>query len=401
MKITRFEITNFRSLVDFKIGEFEQTTIFYGENNAGKSNVLNALNIIFSRKSKLNDENGFTEKENFYEGILSDFSNNFYNNNYSEPISFKVEIEVNLNQLDVDEQIESLVKTGNEQTFIVEAKFVSNPNNFNFAEMKVDKIHFNNALIYTGSPVSYFPTLDVVKLRQGVFNLAFTKLIDPLNDCVHIINSDRDMHSSDFNTALQTEISPQNFKSFLYGLYLSPQDHQIFERINDIFNSPPFSFGEISFAKDNGKLEIMVKNGKVRLPIKHIGSGVLQTLYILSSIIFNKSKIICIEELEQNLSPKKQYEALKKIQAIMSESHGQNNSLDQLILSSHSSVYARPKLGAVYLLQKPNVVTTISLKLLKQKSIKELNEHLAPAHFEYNEQDHKEMLEYLKKEHDF
>jgi AAA15 family ATPase/GTPase len=401
MKITKFEITQYRSLIDFKIVEFEPTTIFYGENNAGKSNVLNALNTIFKRKEKAIDEGGFTDPENFYEGILPHFSNNFHNNDFSKPITFNVELSVRLNQLDIDNSIKSLISGSGEEVFTIEGAIQSIKTDTDFAEMGVKSILFNGTEIYSNSPVVFFATLDAPKAKQGQFSQIFTRLIDPINDCVHIINSDRDMHSTDFRSQGVKDISPQNFKNFLYALYLSPREHQVFESINQAFNSSPFNFGEISFANDNDKLEIMVKKGSVRLPIKHIGSGVLQTLYILSSIIYNKSKIICIEELEQNLSPKKQFEALRKIQAIITESQTNINSLDQIIISSHSSVYAKPKLGAIYLLEKVKDITTISAKLVKQVPIKALNEHLAPTYFEYSDDDHQEMIEFLKKEQDF
>src|SRR3990170_7932040 len=101
MKIISFYINNYRSLVDFKITDFDDTTIFYGENNAGKSNVLSALSIIFQRKKKRTSE----EKQNFYEGIIEGFSNNFFGNKTNE-IDFMVELEVNRDELDLVELLQ-------------------------------------------------------------------------------------------------------------------------------------------------------------------------------------------------------------------------------------------------------------------------------------------------------
>src|SRR5882762_2100705 len=100
------------------------------------------------------------------------------------------------------------------------------------------------------------------------------------------------MHNADFTIKNAKKISPQTFKNFLHELYLSTNKYWAFEEINNVFNSPPFNFGEISFASDKEQLEIMVKNGNIRLPIKHIGSSVLQTLYIIASIVNSSSRII-------------------------------------------------------------------------------------------------------------
>lgn len=403
MKIKRFKINRFRSLVDFEVKDFESTTIFYGENNAGKSNVLNALNSIFSRKRKYTDGQ-FSEPENFYEGVQIDFANNFYNNDYINTIDFKVELEVSHEELNFDKEIVSLKKISGTAAMIIEGDFSSDGTAPNIGEIKINNIKYNGVDILTNidGKVTFFPTLDPSRNNQGPLNTAFSKLVDPFNDCIHIINSDRDMHWVAFGNEKQTIITPQNFKSFLHGLYLSPTEHSVFEEINRIFNSDPFNFGSLSFANDNEGLEIMVKNGDVRLPIKHIGSGVLQTLYILASIIYSKSKIVCIEELEQNLSPKKQIQALQKIQSIITESKGKKKSLDQIIISSHSSVYAKPKLGAIYILEKTANITTVDKKLVLGYS-KPLAEHLAPTlnTVLYPEDKMAEVRKILKELHDF
>ena len=126
------------------------------------------------------------------------------------------------------------------------------------------------------------------------------------------------MHEASIIDENVPSLSPQTFKKYLYNLYLSPQEFHRFEEINEVFSNPPFSYGTISFSKEaGGKLQLMIKEGDFRLPIKHLGSGVLQSLYIITAIICSQSKIVGIEELEQNLSPKKQYEILKKIQSMI------------------------------------------------------------------------------------
>lgn len=390
MQLKKFEIENYRSLKKVSISEFDQTTIFYGTNNAGKSNILNALELIFRRKQKLNEGN-LTEVENFYQGDIPDSKNNFHNNETESPIIFKIDIEVEYSELQLSPEIFNLFTKNENYTFSFEGKISFIEGVGDYSEFKVEQIKVGKSIIYSNKKsVDFFPSLKPAAKEIPLFSQAFIQLINIFNDCIYVLSSDRDMHEAlikDDNTPL---LSPKMFKNYLYSLYLSRQEFHLFEEINDVFSVPPFSYGTISFSKEaDGKLQLMVKEGGFRLPIKHLGSGVLQSLYIITAIICSKSKIVCIEELEQNLSPHNQDKILKKIKSMILD---RSKSLNQLIISSHSSVYAKPSLGTIYFLEKEGGRTAIK-KFIKKtiKSAakkkgandtllgKELTEHLAPT----------------------
>lgn len=397
MKIIKFNIENYRSLRNLKIESFDTTTIFYGENNAGKSNVLNALQLIFMRKPKLTSE-GLTDSENFYQGIIKDSQNSFFNNDTSNPIKFAVEIEANNSELTIDDEIKSLFK-GTKTIFSFDGfiAFIGGENN-DFAEFKIETIKIGSTIIYSNkTDISFFQSLDKTKKKQSQLERAFTFLIDIFNDCVQVVSSERDMHETPMDGELIGKLTPKSFKKYLYSLYLSPKYYKLFEQINLVYSQPPFNFGTISFSKDNDNLEIMIQEKDFRLPIKHLGSGALQALYIITSIICSKSKIVCLEELEQNLSPKKQFETLRKIQAMITD---QKLSLNQLLISSHSSVYAKPRLGTIYFLEKNDGKTSINKKETTKIS-KKLQGHLVTSQGVWDESQMPEIKRMLKEEHDF
>lgn len=415
MKVKSFEIENYRSLEHIKIEEFDITTIFYGLNNAGKSNVLNALHVIFKKKPKLSVETqALSGLENFYSGVLPDFGNNYFNNTSNE-IKFKVSIEVRSVELEIDPSISSLFSKSDTHLFgFVGTISKQEPFEYNYSEIKISEVNVGTKKIYEQNEHGffYFPSLDRTRKNQSQLNQSFTKILDVFNDCVHVIPSERDMletNSSDERYQIELlnakeyvlngekekailllesltkkpestlgayQLNSKSFKKFLYNLYLSPQKHHLFEIIDNTFGSEPFSFGNISFSKEKDFLDVMVSEGSFRLPIKHLGSGVMQSLFIITSIVCSKSKIICIEELEQNLSPNLQYQILAKIQQLIKD--GQ---FDQLILSSHTSVYSKPKLGAIYFLEKTNGKTKISEKE-KTKISKKIKGHFVHSNFE-------------------
>lgn len=58
LKIKQIHIKNFRSIVN-KVINVEQMNIFVGLNDAGKSNILKALNLFFNGKTEPNKEFDF------------------------------------------------------------------------------------------------------------------------------------------------------------------------------------------------------------------------------------------------------------------------------------------------------------------------------------------------------
>jgi len=398
MNIRKLKIENYRSLKDLSIDEFGDTTIFYGENNAGKSNILNALHLIFMRKPKLTSGLEVSQLENFYEGVIKDSQNIYFNNDISIPVKFSIELEILKSELNIDPSIGSLFNIKNIfLTFEGTISYLGNGEH-DFSDFKIHSIRRGGIVLYSNNEdVSYFPTLDKEKANQSEFSKAFTQLIEIFNDCVYNVSSARDMHETTMESVDERNISPKTFKKYLYSLYLSTKYFKLFEQINLVYSQPPFNFGTISFSNDGGKLEIMIKENDFRLPIKYLGSGALQALYIISSIVCSKSKIVCLEELEQNLSPRKQFEILKKIQSMINDP---GLSLDQLIISSHSSVYAKPKLGIIYFLEKVDGKTIINKKEIKKIS-KKMLEHLATGQGDWSSDDFEEMKKYLKEHHDF
>lgn len=374
MKIKNFKITNFRSLVNFEISEFDSTTIFYGVNNAGKSNILESLQLIFSRKEQFDIQNGFSSPKNFYEGVVRKNLNNFYNQDDSLEINFWVTIELDPSETKITDNILGLLPDWEKPLiFYIEGKILKNPSQYEdgLADFTTTSIKLNESQIYdpTNAEGFYFPSL-VKRDKSNVSDLeaSFSELTLPLNDCVLVIPHSRDMHPVDMNkTETLKDISPLNFKHFLHDMYLSEKGYKDFETIEALFASKPFSFGKISFSEINKELEIMIKENSVRLPIKHFGSGVLQILYIISLIVFYKRKIVCIEELEQNLAPEMQKQSLRKLQSMI------GSFLTQIILSSHSTTFMEKRLSsAIYVIEKDNGRTQIAEKVGDQLGQKAL-----------------------------
>lgn len=372
MIITKFHISNFRSLYDIKVDSLSPTTIFYGDNNVGKSNVLRALYFIFKRKKQLIEEGDksslTTSTRNFYEGIIEGFAHNFFNDLPGE-IEFLVEFAVSADEINLPKGIrKKLFKPTSKPTkslISFHGGFVPATSSKDRGEIFMNSVMVNKVEVYRSAKAKenffFFPTVDPKKKDQGPMREFFVKLIEPFNDCVAIIESSRDMLPTKFSDGSPLlEISPSNFKKFLHELYLGEEGHRVFEAINRVLSSEPFKFGNLSFSRVQENLELMVQENDLRLPIKHVGSGVLQTLYIISRVIESRSPIVCIEELEQNLSPSRQFQTLRKLQSMIGNKA--SGPLQQILISSHSSVFNKPRLGTIYFLEKKDFKTIVNHK---------------------------------------
>src|SRR6267142_2048635 len=66
MKLTRLRIRNFRSIKDLEV-ELDESTIFIGSNDSGKTSIVDALRIVLTRRWGRRGT-GFTETDVHREG---------------------------------------------------------------------------------------------------------------------------------------------------------------------------------------------------------------------------------------------------------------------------------------------------------------------------------------------
>jgi AAA15 family ATPase/GTPase len=364
MIIEKFNVNKFRSLINFKVDKLGPVTTFYGDNNTGKSNILALLYLIFKRKKQYKEDQKILTNNpiNFYQGIIENFSYNFFNH---EKTNIDFDITINLKFIEIGLDLNFIRKILNISKNVTPTKYFINIKGLfkehilgnNFGEIIITNLYLNKKEIFNNknNELHFFPSLDKDKSKQSEYQFIFEKIINPLNDCVSLIGRNRDMQPTKFNQFFEGNLSSKNIKSFLHDLSLSQDKYHIFELIQEIFSKPPYKFGDITFARIGDELEIMIKDGNIRLPIDHVGSGVLQTLYIITHILASESKIVCIEELEQNLSPTRQEYTLGQLKSLFNST---NRTVNQIILSSHSNVFLKHELcDEIYLIDKNNNVT--------------------------------------------
>lgn len=382
MQITNFHINNFRSLVDVSIKKFDKITIFFGENNTGKSNILAALDLIFRRKIPYDPVKTVREDvtapegkpKNFWSGKIEPFVDNFYYDT-KENIDFSIILDVDPVEIKSAHDAISLLdeKLKFQKVNLKISGYIKYIND-NAATIHLSSVSLNKHKIFDPSVKSvFFPKLkDVESDKKTKY---FDLLMEPFNDCFKLVSCGRTINDEGYDTKIVKELTPTNFKSWLHSLDLVKELKPQFKEIKDLIQSDPFSMGEISFAvNEKNQLDIMVaKNGKI-LPIGRLGSGWQQIIFIIANVVNSQRKIIGIEELEQNMSPESQLAIIDKLKSITEK---ENTPLNQLLITSHSPTFANAKYGDIYYVTKPDLVTEVQLYDPSKKET--LIKHFTPS----------------------
>jgi len=363
MYISSFEISGYRSLKDVKIHKMLSVCIFHGLNNSGKSNILSAIDTIFRRKVLVEDttytDYGETQKDkegakveevvkkhervgSFWKGQITGFRDNFYLNGKKD-ITFSVTVCFADNELKFLDRIlkrlhHSLARGKHQKALNLTGriKYYDEAT----ADMILESAIFNKKYVVfevdADGKQNFFPKLEKLKVEER-FSY-FEKLMDLLADSFVLLSSDRYLTRERVTQdSMDVQIlTAKTFKTWLFKLSLSRSGHKLFEEIKTIFAKNPFSFGEIGFSKEEGELEVMVKEKNVRLPISRLGSGYQQILYIIANLVLNKKKMMGIEELEINLSPIAQRMVFEKIKRHIYQS---SDLISQIIITSHSDYF--------------------------------------------------------------
>jgi len=188
------------------------------------------------------------------------------------------------------------------------------------------------------------------KVRSSGFS-SLDSILDVLNDSVLFLDNDRYFTKEKEDKNL-SDNSPRTFKNWLHNLSLESFEKDSYERIFNQVNkfapggsaqemrmerNSPLGSVDIEFFRSKGEIDILLRN-KVnpnkRLSIESFGTGIQQILYILTRIAESQPKVVLLEEIELNLSPKYQNAVIRHLESGLINDPDSN--FQQLFFTSHS-----------------------------------------------------------------
>lgn len=292
MRIKRFHIQGYKSIVDLAVDGLSDINVFFGLNDVGKSNIFEALN--------------------FWRFVLLHPDDKLELSVESKPLwdSFFRLQGSNAITINVDFQIEALQyrsTTHVKKTDGIVYEFQVEILDTDGYKIDKDDVHFP-----TPSQLSW-----------------------------HTISAGRRLHPEQRKqNGSDTVIGAENLKQALFYAYLSTdlEQKKRLNSIRHILAESPYELGELDIALDPNSDQIRIgfvrPNG--RLPLETLGSGVQQLLLVLGQIFLNDYPVIAIEEPEMNLSPQFQSNLMATLETLMRDPAVK---LEQLFISTHSPYF--------------------------------------------------------------
>jgi len=356
MIIREVSVKGFRSLWDVSITDLGMVNVFFGENNSGKSNILEALEILFKVEQEELPVSGFCREE------LSNFVDNFtVKSDGTVATTINLSCKVAIGSEDTAKipvftefmKQNGILKEHNQWLQLdVEIK----PLTSRTANKILKKATMNDNVMYDPSvpqPGRFFPELSG-RVDQEASQNAAEELFFYIIDSFNKIHTGRFMETGKVTESSGMDVSMhmQQFKDWFRTLVESRgEDYRTFQKIQGWFKEKPFAYGMIRPILSQEKTELIIEDMPGReLVLERLGTGVQQILILLSQIAGrvsgSKTKIFGIEELELNLSPRMQIETMIMLRGLVSNSRV--SGFSQLFLTSHSPYLCKKDLAEIY-----------------------------------------------------
>ncbi|GAA6949667.1 AAA family ATPase [Helicobacter pylori] len=296
--IQSVRIKNFKNFKDTTIDGFTKLNIITGENNAGKSNLLEALYCLVGKSMHP------------CTNILE-----IYDNIRKEPLTTESK-NLMFYGLDTEKEIQIVTTLDNNQTLDLQIKFIANEkqkviesqimptvehaqefSRLNFTLKKNNKEIYNDHLNITKIP--NFPPIP----NQSGYNRQFKNFepsqlqeLLPFKSAAIITPSDvaRKRNVMNPNAIHIVDLN------VIQAIHKILDENQLEKELNKRLNQFDKSIQAIRFSANN-QLKLEVENIGEKFPLSMFGDGLMKYLYIVSAFIAKNATTIYIDEVENGL----------------------------------------------------------------------------------------------------
>ncbi|WP_187909355.1 AAA family ATPase [Helicobacter pylori] len=283
--IQSVRIKNFKTFKDTQIDGFTKLNIITGQNNEGKSNLLEALYYLVGKSM-----HPCTNVLEIYDNIRK------------EPLTSESK-SLMFYGLDTKEEIQIVTTLDNNQTLDLQIKFIASenqkviesqiiptaeqtqmPSQLNFTLKKNNEEIYNDHLNIAKVP--NFPPIP----NQSGYNRQF-KNFDP--------NQLQKLLPFESATIIPSDVVYRQ-AHMIQAVSKICSNNQLEEELNKHLNQFDNNIQSISF-NTNNQLKLKVKNIKEKVPLSVFGDGLKKYLHIVSVFMVDNAKTIYIDEVENGL----------------------------------------------------------------------------------------------------
>ncbi|TPH80620.1 AAA family ATPase [Helicobacter pylori] len=296
--IQSVRIKNFKNFKDTTIDGFTKLNIITGENNAGKSNLLEALYCLVGKSMHP------------CTNILE-----IYDNIRKEPLTIESK-NLMFYGLDTEKEIQIVTTLDNNQTLDLQIKFIASEYQ-NTIESQIiptaEQVQAFSQLKFIfkkGEEEIYNDYLNIARIpnfppipNQSSYNRQFknfepnqSQKLLPFESAAIITPSDVARKRDVINPNAIHIMNPNIIQAVRKVL----DDNQLEKRLNQSLNQFDKNIQAIRFNANN-QLKLEVKNIKEKVPLSMFGDGLMKYLHIVSAFIANNATTIYIDEVENGL----------------------------------------------------------------------------------------------------
>ncbi|WP_187915997.1 AAA family ATPase [Helicobacter pylori] len=318
--IQSVRIENFKNFKNTKIDGFTKLNIITGQNNAGKSNLLEALYYLVSKSM-----HPCTNVLEIYDNIRK------------EPLTSESK-SLMFYGLDTEKEIQIVTTLDNNQTLDLQIKFIASekqkviesqiiptaeqtqmPSQLNFTLKKNNEEIYNDHLNIAKVP--NFPPIP----NQSGYNRQF-KNFDP--------NQLQKLLPFESATIIPSDVAYRQ-AHMIQAVSKICSNNPLEEELNKHLNQFDNNIQSISF-NTNNQLKLKVKNIKEKIPLSVFGDGLIKYLYIVSAFMADNAKTIYIDEVENGLHFSRMRLLLKNIIDFINDN--KNGNL-QVFMTTHNQEF--------------------------------------------------------------
>jgi predicted ATPase len=289
--LTEFRVSGYKSLYDCTIPGLMPVNVFHGDNNVGKSNILEALEIFFravtiwkAGKSQLDEPLSLGTSEKLIEEWLE-----------KKPLN---------EWFSWGKQDKEIVLTG-------------------VFQQDGQNIRAKVTVWQASASVEVSDPLDLT--RALCYRIPARRRLE--------VEEEREAENN-----LQPEGANLKERLFWASVSEDPEKRKAFYKVlRPLFADAPLSLGTLQpVAAPEGPYDIQIETDARSIPLEQMGSGVQQLVLMAGLIALSRADLIAIEEPEMNLS----WPTQKKLRLIFKEMvEKRETPPSQMFISSHSPLF--------------------------------------------------------------
>lgn len=327
MRLKRFSVKGYKNFTqEVVLEDMGPVCVIHGENNVGKSNLLQAISLFLFLLEKYSFKSGFGDADRYL------YAMDFAALNFEEYLAlFAREFNIPVSS------IFPFSQSGG--SLFIKAQFSSNNDQFvltiaNDASFLIEKWFSILRDTKTGKTSTEISSA----LGHTEAEKIFETLVAPHCEFV-IISLDRRISAQE--TDVDRNIIPHSLMLQLYDLRdeLDPARYkrwQLFvgtmKKFNDILGEGEF----VSlFDRKTNRANLAFESPTHRTPVELLGSGIQQLIALVARLLVTDAAIVCIEEPELNL----RYSLQERLQEVFVDITQAEVGPEQIILSSHSPAF--------------------------------------------------------------